>query len=562
MLCSNHQNTIYSFSVSMMLLKDILVDKLSTEQARFVCGVLDPVLGVDLPPLTPHNQGLLNQARPRIASYRNRFPAIRLHDSVVAMLKDSPADGRGNLTVGAAGSSAHDAGGDDSRFASTSSAAAAASTTTAVVSSARAEATSPTAPDGDNAATFLTVGDAPTNLTVDGGASTISTVTNPPAQRQQQQQQPAPPPPPQHQQQQAAAPKTANDWADDALHAFAASLAPHLQEFWLKLSDDEDPLFAQINDTLWQDVHVETSLNLAEPSSVVVVHMKKAAETLGMRYAERASLLAVAAADSLAASVWPAHILKAAMDRAKADRFADINLNQPITELTAGQAAIVNDKRFKETHVATNMQHVIPDSAKELEKLARARVETANRAYFYLASAIELKRGGADDKVFDTFGAAMLAQLARDTQEAARDRLRLVANKNVFQRASEPPEHVSRLPAIETMATALGLKSAEQFFARDRTQKRAFGSGEDSQAKQRRTTLAAQGAQAAVQSRRGAAQGGGGRGRGGGGRGGTGGGGGRGGGRGRGGRGRGDGVNDGSWTRSGSAAAGPAPASN
>lgn len=143
----------------------------------------------------------------------------------------------------------------------------------------------------------------------------------------------------------------------------------------------------------------------------------------------------------------------------------------------------------------------------------------------------------------------MLAQLVRDTQEAARDRLRLVANKNVFQRASEPLEHVSRLPAIETMASALGLKSAEQFFARDRTQKRALDNGEGPQAKQRHTAtraLAAQGAKAAVQGRRGKARAGGGggagRGRGGAARGGP------------GGAGRG-----GSWARGGNPAAGPAP---
>ena len=65
-----------------MLIKDILVHNLTTEQARAICGVLDPALGADKAPLTADLRGLLNQARPRINGYKANFPHVRLHDSV------------------------------------------------------------------------------------------------------------------------------------------------------------------------------------------------------------------------------------------------------------------------------------------------------------------------------------------------------------------------------------------------------------------------------------------------------------------------------------------------
>jgi hypothetical protein len=186
---------------------------------------------------------------------------------------------------------------------------------------------------------------------------------------------------------------------------------------------------------------------------------------------------------------------------------------------------LFNDKKLTKLHEIMNMAHMTTSERdRERDKDLRVRSETANRALVYctlLEAAINEPQLVAVD-LLPVVCSALVTELARETQEAARTRFKMVADRSAVERLSAPPEHVTRLPEMQEMADELGLKSTEQLFVNDRTargSKRGGGADDKAdEAKKPRVTYVARGrggaARGAVATRGTRGRGGRGRGRG------------------------------------------------
>lgn len=503
-----------------MRLIDFTLMDLSVDQVRRLCAVLDPLFGSSSS-LPSDGRAARTEGLKRLERYQRQSPNMMLPEELAPVFPTLWAASAStttatNSTVDASRAATDDGGDEASQAAATPAPQSSASTSTSTTGVAAA---------GGSRRRTSRAHPAP-NSTVDARAQ--------PPQGQAELQQDA---------------RTAAELlADDALRGLQAALPDDLRAFWAALVSAGDELVGEVREDLWTDVHNDA--HFFEAQSTLAHHYSEAAKTLRAELERRNALRVHAALDARDESPWPPTLLAAAIARAQADRVADVDVRRPVTTLSHKQSQIVHDKQLLAAHATFNVQHMVPEKLKELEKASRSHAEAANRAGIYLAIMHEMYVQNTPRELFDTLSAALRAQAARDSQEAARERLRLVADKTIWQRATEPLDHVSRLPVVAELTSAMGLKSSEQFFASDRTRKR-LRDGEPGAARSEtdRGGGGRSNAAARRRSQRGGA-GGRGRGRGGAGRG--------GGGAGRGGGGAGRGAG-GSWNRGGQPAVDPAP---
>jgi hypothetical protein len=325
----------------------------------------------------------------------------------------------------------------------------------------------------------------------------------------------------QHQRPQQAARAAAEQLAEDAVATFFDRFTDDLRRYWTSLTSGTRK---NIENDLSRAVLTE--YGQYEDEELLDYHVDEALAEVEHEFETNRARRQLAEASDESNSIFPRRWLDRVSTRLQEVRMANIDIRLPVPELTEAQRKIVHDKKLTKLHEIMNMAHMTTSERdRERDKDLRVRSETANRALVYctlLEAAINEPQLVAAD-LLPVVCSALVTELARETQDAARARFKMVADRVAVERLSAPPEHVTRLPEMQEMADELGLKSTEQLFVNDRTVrggKRAGGADDKADdGKKPRITYAARGrggaARGVVATRGARGRGGRGRGRGG-----------------------------------------------